>query len=173
MTERIESLTLQFRSELTFYHSIGSRMSLRKENLILVLLTTIVFLVGASNSNAAQTVVGRIVDGESNQPIPQANVLLYLERAEDSPAIGAASEDDGRFSIPVANPGIYELKVQVIGYEDYIQSGIDVKAISKPLRIGRVTLHSTALDLPSVSYQAQRVRPIYRLTKRFTVSMKT
>jgi hypothetical protein len=53
---------------------------------------------------------GKVVDLETGQPIPNANVVVV------GTLIGSSSDNNGEFEIKV-KPGIYEVEVKVIGYE--------------------------------------------------------
>lgn len=57
---------------------------------------------------------GRVVEKESGEPVPLANVLLLGE------TIGASADFDGYYQILNIRPGNYSLKVSSIGYRNII-----------------------------------------------------
>ena len=60
---------------------------------------------------AQSTISGRVLDSETQKPLPYANVFL------SKTTIGASSDLDGYFRVENVPNGIYELVVQYLGYE--------------------------------------------------------
>lgn len=75
-------------------------------------------LFGFLPSVVAQStrVSGRVVDAESNEPIPFVNVFFA------NTTIGASTDANGFFSFGRFSPGKYELTVTYVGYETYQQA---------------------------------------------------
>lgn len=61
-----------------------------------------------------QTVRGKVLDGDSSEPIPYANVFL------NNTMMGTATDERGEFQFR-GKAGFYQLVVSVIGYEKHIQ----------------------------------------------------
>ena len=61
-----------------------------------------------------QTVKGRVVDAESQQPVIGANIII----TSLNPIIGAATDADGNFRIEKVAIGRHSFKVTSIGYDD-------------------------------------------------------
>ncbi|NOY77407.1 MAG: TonB-dependent receptor [Calditrichaeota bacterium] len=84
-----------------------------KTGVIFAFLTvSLVFLW--MNPLVAQTtgkIVGRVVDQQNGQPLPGANVLV------EGTTRGAAADTKGNFFIINLPPGVYTLRVQMLGYE--------------------------------------------------------
>lgn len=72
-----------------------------------------------AQQQAARAISGKLVDQETEQPIPQANIRV-LQKADSAFVTGKASGDDGSFSIPVRN-GSYIVQVSFIGYHDLFE----------------------------------------------------
>ncbi|MEX0945459.1 MAG: carboxypeptidase-like regulatory domain-containing protein [Balneolaceae bacterium] len=75
------------------------------------------FLLSTTNTNAqtsAGTVTGTVIDDESSLPLISAAIYL------SGTTIGIASDSDGRFTLNNVPPGIYELVVRYVGYEQLI-----------------------------------------------------
>ncbi len=75
-------------------------------------LFIILILLATQSGFAAVTgkISGKVVDGESGDPLPGANVLI------DGTTRGAATDVDGNYLIINLAPGTYSLRVNMIGY---------------------------------------------------------
>lgn len=65
-------------------------------------------------------IVGKVVDGETNEGLPGANVIVVGTNQ------GAATDLDGRFMILNLPPGNYTLKASMMGYQAQTQQNIIV-----------------------------------------------
>ncbi len=80
------------------------------------LATTVGFLLlGFGGDAGAQTVEGRVLDGEDERPVATAVVRL-VDADGDEQAVTAA-DSLGRYSLEVPEPGIYRLRAERIGYD--------------------------------------------------------
>jgi hypothetical protein len=70
----------------------------------------------------AQTVQGRAVDRESQQPIPDASLVLV--DAQGEVAAMARSGADGRFRVTAPRPGEYRLTASRIGYRTMLSAAV-------------------------------------------------
>ena len=95
---------------------------MRKKNLIsfFFLLTMILSIPLVSLAGTTGKIAGTIVDQETREPLVGANVFL------EGTTIGAAVDVDGGFYIINVPPGPYVLKVQMIGYADYVIENVKV-----------------------------------------------
>lgn len=66
------------------------------------------FLLAASTQ--AQTLTGRVTDSQTGAPLPGATVFL------PQLTTGAATDVDGRYTIPLPAPGAYRVVVSFVGY---------------------------------------------------------
>ena len=82
--------------------------------IILIILLNIVF------SQTTGKISGTIKDQSSNLPIIGANIIIINQ------GIGAATDLDGNFFILNVDPGLYDLRVDYIGYESKIIKDIQV-----------------------------------------------
>jgi outer membrane receptor protein involved in Fe transport len=87
-------------------------------NKISTILTFLLVVLSISlNSVSAQTtgkVAGNVIDSETNSPLIGVNVLL------EGTTMGGATDVDGNYYILNIPPGTYNLRFQMIGYENYI-----------------------------------------------------
>ncbi|MER3524005.1 MAG: TonB-dependent receptor [Ignavibacteria bacterium] len=68
-----------------------------------------------ARSHQGGTIVGHVVDRETQSSVPGANVVL------DGTELGAAADASGRFLIERVPPGAYALTVTAVGYLKHIQ----------------------------------------------------
>lgn len=103
-------------------------------------LITAIFLM-ASIAATAQTVKGRVVDADNNNPLGNASVKVV------GTGVGTTTDADGRFSINVASNG--RLEVSYIGYETKIvpvnnQSDLLITLVSSSSTLGNVVVSTGA-----------------------------
>lgn len=85
---------------------------MRKEIVLFLALTVVLF--GVEKLTYAQTtgkIAGKVTDATTGEPLPAANVII------EGTTIGAAVGLDGEFFIINVPPGLYSLRVQMMGYE--------------------------------------------------------
>lgn len=91
----------------------------------LLLGAILVFIAFGSALAQSGTIKGKILDRETNQPIPFANVIALKGGIQ---AGGAQSDIDGNFEIKPLDPGTYDLKASYVGYNPIQITGIIVSA---------------------------------------------
>ena len=74
-----------------------------------------------------QTVRGKVIDKDSQGPLPYANVVVLNSNA----VIGATTDIDGNFVIPNVPIGRQSLSVTYVGYEDAVVSEILVGSVKE------------------------------------------
>lgn len=87
------------------------------------LLTILIIILGQQFGKAQQhtsALKGKVIDAASEAPIPYATVLLL----NTNPPIGAASDDEGNFTLENIPVGRYDVKIVSVGYEPAILGGI-------------------------------------------------
>lgn len=102
----------------------------------LVIHTFLSFYSFSQNSITGK-ISGKLIEEESQNPIPFANVLLYP--TNDSIFIaGTTSDLEGNFSFKEIPYGTYDMIVKMVGYEDLKQN---IKVESPLLQISPITLN--------------------------------
>lgn len=106
-----------------------------------------------------QRIIGSIVDNESGEPVPYANVALY-QAGEEEPVEGTFSDEEGAFSIEVENvdEGDYELVVQFVGYENYEINNLGIGAESGNLDLGSIKMSKESTELDEVVVEGEAIR---------------
>ena len=89
-----------------------------------IFLTALIIILNLTQGFAQQqhtsTITGKVIDVASEAPIPYATVLLL----NTNPPMGAASDDEGNFTIANVPVGRYDIKVVSVGYEPMVMGGI-------------------------------------------------
>lgn len=127
-------------------------------------LLTLSYLValaspGRGQSTGTATFSGHVVDGESGEGLPGANV--YFTGTE----MGTATNIDGYFVVPSVPPGEYTVQVTYVGFEpvqtDVVLKGghkvqMDFELSRRPLQLEAVEVSGERLER-KVNIQASRV----------------
>ncbi|HDZ10657.1 MAG TPA: carboxypeptidase-like regulatory domain-containing protein, partial [Bacteroidetes bacterium] len=84
-----------------------------KTGLILLMgaISTLFILEGVLFAQTTGKIIGKVRDKQTGQPLPGANVLV------EGTTRGAATDTGGNFFIINLPPGVYTLRVQMLGYE--------------------------------------------------------
>ncbi|WP_350286699.1 TonB-dependent receptor [uncultured Croceitalea sp.] len=113
--------------------------------LFIGLMTTI-------SSFAQGTISGAIVDKDSQQPIPYANVVI---KSGENVVTGGITNEKGNFSVTNIAFGAYDFEVQFIGYKT-ISTAVTLDKANKKLNLGRLFIEEDAVALESVEVVAER-----------------
>lgn len=84
------------------------------------LLLGLLFTVSGLFAQTTGKIAGQITDAETGDPLPGANVVLVDTR------MGAAADIEGRYFILNIRPGMYELRVDMIGYAPVIVEDVAI-----------------------------------------------
>lgn len=99
------------------------------------------FLFLSSLSFAQVTLTGQVIDGEFNEPLPFANVLI------EEVATGTTTDFDGNFSIDLP-AGVYTVSFSFVGYQTQQLTNVD--CTTQNLVELEVTLQAAAQGLEEV-----------------------
>ncbi len=106
---------------------------------LLILLSILIITTVFSQSG---TMKGVVIDKDTGEAIPFANVVLYV----DSIVYGGGTSDfDGKYIIEPISPGNYNLQITYLGYETIQVSGIQIK--NEQLRTHNFEMNSKAIML--------------------------
>ncbi|MBD0401287.1 outer membrane beta-barrel family protein [Flammeovirga sp. EKP202] len=118
-----------------------------------ICLTFTSFTTLANEPLAKGIVKGRLIDQDNNQPVGYASIAL-LDASKKS-VTGAMSDDNGEFSLTKVPLGKYNLVVQFIGYEKYIEE-IELTAKKSKLDLGEIVLVSSVEQLEEVEITGEK-----------------
>jgi hypothetical protein len=86
---------------------------------VLVILSILAYSPSAKAA-ASGKIAGVVVDVETGEPLPGANVLI------EGTTMGAATHLDGYFFILNVSPDIYNVQASMMGYESMTKTGVNV-----------------------------------------------
>ena len=117
-----------------------------------VLLTFGLLLLAEVVAFAQGTMKGTVLDAKTKEPLPFVNVVVK----QDGKQVNGGSTDlDGIFTIKPLQVGKYDIEVSTVGYNRYIQTGINVKATG--YTVVDVNLNPAATALEEVEIVEEKV----------------
>ncbi|MBC7187271.1 MAG: carboxypeptidase-like regulatory domain-containing protein, partial [Calditrichaeota bacterium] len=126
-------------------------MSRRCAAILLLVSASLVLLSGGGTVEAGTTgkIAGRVVDADTNQPLPGVNVVI------EGTMMGAATDANGYYFVINVPPGVYTVKASMIGYQEVRYENVRVSIdMTTPLNF---RLKETVLDLgEAVTVVAER-----------------
>ena len=111
------------------------------------------------------SIAGKVIDKSTGQAVAFANIAVYKSGTEELVA-GNNSRDNGGFFIKDLEFGVYDLKVQFIGYEHFSKEKIELTKENRFARVGQVFLSENAEQLAEVEVTAQREMVQFGLDKK-------
>ncbi|MCH7399637.1 TonB-dependent receptor [Belliella sp. DSM 107340] len=129
----------------------------------LLILTFLLFAASFINvmaqTGSGQKVVyrisGKILDADTDEPIPYAAASLLDAESMQSVA-GAVADLDGEFFITGFKDGSYILQLSFIGFESLNSQPIEVAPGNTDIKLGNLKMSQEALGLEEVTVQGQR-----------------
>jgi outer membrane receptor protein involved in Fe transport len=97
---------------------------------------------------------GKVVDGETNQPVEFANLVL-IDTKTSKAIDGTVCDTDGKFTLTKVAEGIYNLSVTFIGYETQVIENVSVDKRDE-IEIPTIKLSTGAKVLNEVVVEGQR-----------------
>jgi outer membrane receptor for ferrienterochelin and colicin len=101
-------------------------------------------------------VSGKVLDKESQEPIPYATIAL-VDTTTTQPVDGTVADDEGKFQLKNIPAGVYNLTISFIGYEAFTVKSVEVAEKGTNLDLGTLLLASEIKQLDEVVVQGQRV----------------
>ncbi len=108
-----------------------------------LLLSSIMVFAGTTGK-----IAGKITDKKTGEPLIGVNIYLV------ETALGAASDEDGHFNILSIKPGIYTVKIRMIGYQLVTIS--EVRVITDQTKRINVELQMETIGLEAIEIVADR-----------------
>ena len=102
---------------------------LTKKNLILkrtkqicslFLLLTLIFLPSSIFSGTTGKISGKIIDKDTNEPLPGCNVMI------EGSTMGAASDINGMYYILNIPPGTYTVRATMVGFQTFTVTNVQI-----------------------------------------------
>ena len=106
-------------------------------------------------------VSGIVTDSETSEPLEYATISLEHKRIPDK-IFGGITDENGKFSVDV-NPGMYNIKIDYISFESYVDENLRVVENTD---IGNIALNIDVSMLDEVEVRAERTQVEIRLDKK-------
>ena len=117
-----------------------------------VLLTFGLLLMAEMTVFAQGTMKGTITDAKTKEPLPFVNIVV---KQDGKQVHGGQTDFDGIYTIKPLAVGKYDIEVSYVGYNRYVQTGINVKASG--FTVVDVALNPSATTLEMVEVVADKV----------------
>ncbi|MCF6346926.1 MAG: carboxypeptidase-like regulatory domain-containing protein [Flavobacteriaceae bacterium] len=132
---------------------------------IIFILTLFLLTIMVSAQQLTQTIKGKVVDQDSEVPLPYVNVVLL----DTDPIIGSTTDDNGNFILENVPVGRYSLQVSFIGYESVIVTELIVS--SSKVSYVEISMKENAVSLGEIVIKP-RLHKEKVLNKMATVSAR-
>ncbi len=107
-----------------------------------------------AQSGKKVTVRGKVLDGESSEPLTFASIRIFT-LADEQFVNGNVSDDKGNFSVEV-EPGNYYALVEFMGYDAFKTPPFEAKGDRSQLDLGSIKVQSASRSLDEVVVQAEK-----------------
>lgn len=131
------------------------------------ILLLILFCLPLLASAQSQTIRGRVLNKETQQPISGAQVIVM----EITPVLGAITDDKGSFSIKNVPVGRHSVKCTFIGYEDYVSDQLILNSVKE--MVLEIEISETGFELDGVDLIAGADNPHEAVNSFNPVSMRS
>lgn len=118
-----------------------------KRKIIVSITVLISFTVANAQSSLPVEIKGTILDALTKEPLPSATVIAF-EKATQKLAKVEISNAEGYFQLTQLKPNTYILRVQYIGYQDYV---MDSLVLSSSLQLNPIYINPAQHTLSEVN----------------------
>jgi ferric enterobactin receptor len=110
---------------------------------------------GIPGMQAGGRITGTVVNARTSQPINVAAVAI--RNAGDSALVGGGfTKADGSFRIEGLRPGLYTVRVRVLGYAPVVKRDVRITPTEAAADVGQLTLTPVATELSAVAVTSER-----------------
>ena len=118
-----------------------------------LMMTLWLLCVAAAGAFAQKvTVSGKVMDGEGNEAMPSATVVLL--KTDSTQVTGVTSDLKGAFTLPAVKAGAYILKVSFVGYKSLTRN-LQLTKQQKTVDVGTLVLQTDAVLLKGAEVTAR------------------
>ena len=118
----------------------------------ILLLCSFFFISGLSAQLSSGTLKGKVIDKDTNEPLPFANVVILQGNQQIG---GATTNFDGEYTIKPIAPGTYDVKCFFVGYNDRQISGVVIN--NNKITFLDMDMSSGSVDLEEVIITGYKV----------------
>ncbi len=139
-----------------------------KKNIFLILiklliLKSIPISYAQIHSHDLLKITGTVLDAITNQPLPSASIVLF-EKNNNKFIKTELSNTDGNFQFRDLHSNTYILRIQYIGYQEYI---LDSLGLDKDIELQKITLTPIQQSLSEINVTA--IKPVIEQTATTTI----
>ena len=116
----------------------------------LLILTIIFIILPIDVFAAAGSITGKVLDSETNEPLPGANIVIL------GTLYGASADLEGYFFIQHVPPGRYSIRVSMIGYRSFTKKDVHVTNDQETKLL--FNLEETAIEFDPIVISAGKVK---------------
>lgn len=133
--------------------------------LITVFLSCINIYAETTSPPPSRTVLGRVIDQTTNQPVEYATVALY-KMPEKKLITGGITNQRGLFSLKDIKNGNYIIEIKFIGYNKFTSKDFNITDNNSFVKIGKVILSPLSEVLNEVQVTASDKNIEYKIDKK-------
>lgn len=134
---------------------------MRSTNLLFICF---MMIVGETFAQNHAIVSGKVIDKDSEEPLPFANVVLY--QGTDTISVdGTITDENGIFVLKDLKSGNYAIKVMYVGYK-VKNTGFMVGKLNRNLDLGKIRLLQDASVIDEIVVSARRSANSFSLSKK-------
>jgi len=138
---------------------------MKKNYLLLIVFIFISNIIIAQNIEYTQTIRGKVIDKQSNMPLPGATVVLL----NSDPIIGVITDSDGEFkleNIPIRRQGI---RISFMGYNPAVLNNINLstgKEVVLNIQLEEQTIETEEIVITARTAKDQSINQIATVSAR-------
>jgi outer membrane receptor protein involved in Fe transport len=119
----------------------------------------------ALNDTESGIIEGKVLDGETNEPLEYVSVAVFHEE-DESLVTGTITEESGGFRLKGLKKGEYYVEVSFIGYEKKTVQDVKVESGRQNLDLGKIILPRSVAQLQEVEVVADEMSVEYKIDRK-------
>lgn len=135
---------------------------IKMKTLLLTFLAHLVFVIVSAQEDA--TVTGKVLDGESAQPLPYTTVSI-LSGKDGKIVDGTITNESGRFVFEGLPDGDFRLSIDFMGFQSK-EVPLLIGKLNRNYDLGDIVLESTSQELSEVTITGKRATVAASLAKK-------
>ncbi|QZE13202.1 TonB-dependent receptor [Halosquirtibacter laminarini] len=140
------------------------------KNITFIFILTFVLNIPLwANPNTPQkpsrVIAARVVDNKTKEPIEYATVTLF-KLPEKKLVTGLVTDAKGRFIFKKVENGTYSIRVNFLGYEEYLSDNLTITDNKNFIRLGQISMKPNSKVLGEVSIVGETRDIDYKIDKK-------
>ncbi len=108
---------------------------------------------------------GKIMDIQNSEPVEYATIALIRKRSGELTA-GTISKSNGSFQLSELPPGMYQLKVEFMGFESWVKDSIRITPQKREYFFNDIKLKPAASNISGVEITAEKQLFVNKIDRR-------